>query len=496
MQQKKKYTVWLCYLILFLCALVVCLATPIDIMHKKPIGDTSMFMYIGKAMKNGAVLYRDTFDHKGPLLFFINYLGVLISESFGIWLLGLLSVNMFFVFVFKISNLIANKIISLFTAIVLIPILFGCLEGGNLSEQYALPFIAFGLFVFTKYFLYPEKVKRYEIFLNGVCLGAVFLLRANMICIWLVYCLAALILFIWKRQWKPLRDFSLFFLAGFVSSLLPFLIYFTVVGSLGDAIYQSFTFNILYSKYSGGSFSAVSQWGSDFLKQYSVTLILAIYAAIAFIKKRENIFLHIINFCAIFVSLYFIYISKREYLHYFMILIPLLAFPTVYMIKEIWHYFTEGRILSRRKNIVIISVAVLLMITLNFNYINLYKVSNGGYLGEAKSTIYSESAHYIKENSSASDTIYTHRLTGGIYLLSERYSATKYFCLPATNLDYFPDIESELFKDLNEKKPKFIVIDNIRFNLEAKVDQLLTQFLKSYYKFQKSFESLDVYELN
>ena len=35
--------------------------------------DKAVFVYIGEAMRNGQVPYRDIFDHKGPFLYFINY---------------------------------------------------------------------------------------------------------------------------------------------------------------------------------------------------------------------------------------------------------------------------------------------------------------------------------------------------------------------------------------------------------------------------------------
>ena len=42
---------------------------------KAPLLDSSVFRYIGTIMHDGCVPYRDSFDHKGPLIFLINYLG-------------------------------------------------------------------------------------------------------------------------------------------------------------------------------------------------------------------------------------------------------------------------------------------------------------------------------------------------------------------------------------------------------------------------------------
>ena len=62
--------------------------------------DSSVFLYIGKMMQNGYVPYRDLFDHKGILLYFIQFLGNVITPgSFtGMWLLEAVntSITMFF----------------------------------------------------------------------------------------------------------------------------------------------------------------------------------------------------------------------------------------------------------------------------------------------------------------------------------------------------------------------------------------------------------------
>lgn len=49
--------------------------------------DTNVFHYVAAVMAKGGAMYRDTFDHKGPLLYFINYLGLKISYYSGAWLL-------------------------------------------------------------------------------------------------------------------------------------------------------------------------------------------------------------------------------------------------------------------------------------------------------------------------------------------------------------------------------------------------------------------------
>ena len=44
-------------------------------------GDSSIFMLIGKAITMGKNVYTDYFDHKGPILFYLNALGFAVTKT-------------------------------------------------------------------------------------------------------------------------------------------------------------------------------------------------------------------------------------------------------------------------------------------------------------------------------------------------------------------------------------------------------------------------------
>lgn len=64
------------------------------------MSDSTYYSYFGQAMEKGLVMYADIFGHKGPMLFVINYIGILISESYGVWLMG---------FAFKTASLVIDS---------------------------------------------------------------------------------------------------------------------------------------------------------------------------------------------------------------------------------------------------------------------------------------------------------------------------------------------------------------------------------------------------
>src|SRR5215470_11276925 len=51
--------------------------------------DSGVFLYAGSRILAGQVPYRDVWDHKGPLIYYIDALGLLIGHGsrWGVWLL-------------------------------------------------------------------------------------------------------------------------------------------------------------------------------------------------------------------------------------------------------------------------------------------------------------------------------------------------------------------------------------------------------------------------
>ena len=97
--------------------------------------DAGIFAYIGFGMKKGLVLYTELWENKGPLLYIINFFGVLLHERYGIYLFELLSLFIAVLFAYNTARLFAGRSVSVIAvtyAFLMLPLL---LERGNLSEE-------------------------------------------------------------------------------------------------------------------------------------------------------------------------------------------------------------------------------------------------------------------------------------------------------------------------------------------------------------------------
>ena len=111
------------FVLAFLCAMQFALN---PLFPLSPMGDSSIFLFVGERLHDGQMLYVDVFDHKGPVQFFLQWLGLWIPSGTwsGVWLVELVNMTAFAIVVMKTSSLfsrsravwVLTSIITLFIA--------------------------------------------------------------------------------------------------------------------------------------------------------------------------------------------------------------------------------------------------------------------------------------------------------------------------------------------------------------------------------------------
>lgn len=202
--------------------------------------DANAFLTMGKGILDGMVPYRDLFEQKGPLLYFLYSLANLIQRDgfLGVFILEAVSLT--------IALHLAGRIVEMFLParwrMLLCP-LFAMLilssasfEAGGSAEAFCLPLIM-GLLVILIGHMQQNHAKpmpSQSLFLAGLLGGLVFLIKYNLLGYWLGFALIMLIEHIrYRRPILEARKF-LWAIAGFVIALLPTLIYFALNRALAD----------------------------------------------------------------------------------------------------------------------------------------------------------------------------------------------------------------------------------------------------------------------
>ena len=444
-----------------------------------PLLDASIFEYFGYAMSHGQRMYLDLFDHKGPVIFLINYLGYSFGASLGIKILYLVSLIVFFYIGYYISRLFTG-IRNSFVVLVITFIIFeSFFEGGWGLEGYILPCLTYSLYIFLKYFL-EDKINKYEIILSGFSFAVVLFTKANMIGIWLIFSLLVTIKLIYQKQFSIFLKYIALFITGSALFIVPLCCFLWFQGSLKEMFYQSVVMNFIYSKESG--YLTVMEMIKWYMNQVNVLqLNLMIVIAMIAVWKQYGIKILFYNGAFIF-CLMLALISKRAYLHYLIVLIPLFI---PYISVAINKFMNKS------------SLLYFLIFTIGLVFIYWGPIHEIKDRVTNRSIDYSvnekEVADYIHQHTNEQDRIYSHRLNGIIYLYSERLSSTKFFFVPSLK-DETPIIDS--FKEsFKMNPPKYIVFDS-KWDYGRLTDSFIKELIQKNYHEEKQIDTMKIYQIN
>ena len=200
-------------------------------------GDKEIYRYIGLVMQKGGVPYRDVFDHKPPLIFFLNYAALLMGGDWGLWiidaLLTLLATALFFQLGRK-YKLPYPWLLPLLFNLMLRNFLI-CL-GMGMTREYTTIFLLFFFCVLLgKY--------RYRYYLLGLLAGLIFFMQQDQ-----VFPLIPLFAYALLPREDRLPIFARIgrAAAGFVTVAIPIILYFAFHNSLWYFWQDAFHFNFTW----------------------------------------------------------------------------------------------------------------------------------------------------------------------------------------------------------------------------------------------------------
>ena len=465
-QKKVKGAVFsaLCILALFLISLLFSLSAKSQfLVDQSFFTDSSVFRYVARVMQAGGTPYLDTFDHKGPFLYVLNALALWLSPDKGLWLVELISLFFFFLMSYRIARLFCRKSTSVIATLALLPALNQYFEGGNLTESYALPFIAGAIYIFSDFFL-NGNITRFRLFLCGACLGAVLLLRVNMIAVWVVMCIGVLVHCIVSREYKKIFFFLLYFFIGLLTFILPFIIWLASEGALRDFWKDYILFNFTYA--ADDQRANVYAKMDSFLYFLHTTFTAASFAIIGIAIFTKKTLLNILYFLSLLVTLLFICISGQTYGHYGIVIVPLLIIPAAYLGKACDKARAENHLGTVFLSLILLVYTVLpTWSSLITGGISLYQNRGSSDLAPDVSLI----CDWIHENTSPDDPVLVCGNRNDIYNQSGRFAPTQYsYQSPICSIN--PEMEAEFFRELEENKPAAIFLPDDYFAREKMLE--------------------------
>jgi len=230
MINRKDYSLWFVLSSSLLLSLAVCPLFGLI------IDDKEFFRYTGLVILKGGVPYRDFFDHKPPLIYFINAAGLLFGR-WGLWMINAgLALTITFL-LFRISRRYRLAYPWL------LPFLFNLMirdnlisEGTDLTREYSTFFVMF-------FFIVLMGKNRCRYFLLGLFTALVFFTQQDQVLSLLPF--LVYVLFFEKMTasvWVRILRLA----AGFLSVTMPLVLYFAWHHALGDFWQDAYLFNFTW----------------------------------------------------------------------------------------------------------------------------------------------------------------------------------------------------------------------------------------------------------
>ncbi len=416
--------------------------------------DSSVFTYVARVILNGGMPYRDVFDHKGPLIYLFDALGLLISEHFGIWLIELITILTGFMIMYKTARLKCSRLISLGILLLSCSVLFKYFQWGNLTEEFAIPFISAGIYIFTDYFL-NGHITKLRLIVCGFSFAAVCLLRVNMIPVWIVMCIGVLVHSIWKHQAKDLIFFLAFFLLGFVILTLPIIVWLAVNNSFEMFIDNYIVFNQQYSSFDT-AVAALAARGSVFMAFFNETVVLLAFALQVYQTVKSKNFFDILYVAYFLTNMIFLSLSGHLFWHYGMIIVPSLIYPfaNFYSAYHNWKK-SSSKVLSLIFLYVVVTLAMPSWLSGADSAFQDLAVKDTDQTDADALAI----AELVLQNSSPDDQILVCGNWNIIYNICDRFACTKYaYQSPPITIDQ--NIAEDYYREISENLPKVIVYIN------------------------------------
>ena len=462
-------------LLMFFCTK----SSPLYITNDWP--DANAYFTMGKGMMNGAVPYKDLFDHKGPLLYLIYGIGYLIDNTgfFGVFLFQVASMSLVVIFSFKIAELYtksskSSAVIALFVPVMILAgglYINGADLGGGSPDEFAAPLIVMSLYFAIRLFKDKKAIVsgHLEMFAIGLLGGLIVLLKFNIFA-FTVGLMAPLFIYLAVKQFRIFLKSVGFIALGFVIPFIPYLIYAAITGSLNDFIDVYIKFNMTYASTEDTNLLYTLCLGikngiSIIINDYFIHFIIIAFGLLYLIySNRKNAVLNIsifLSFALLLISLTVKFWPYQFIPAAVFCIFGYLAFYDLY--KKIKARLSSDKTpLNKDRNKAGGAIIPIFTILLIFTF----TVGNNGLIAQLLNRATNinpnpsqqEIANVIlkdtKENQTMLEVL---SLDSGFYTAAGIVPSSRYFYMPNVTFELYPDVFISQYEDIEAGINKYLV---------------------------------------
>lgn len=443
-----------------------------------PSRDSGVFLYVGWRLLMGDVPYRDVWDHKPPLIYFVDALGIALTPNslWGIWILQGFFIFATFLVLYKLLETVFNPYAAIGGSILLASGLLTILARGNVTEEYALLFQALCFFLIAK--ASKADFPPQSSFWIGVMGGLAFNFKQTTIAVLVAYGLFLLIFRFTQRKF-PVRDVAMLF-AGWLLPSVFIVLYFTSQGALNDFWYQAYQYNFQYIGKHEGIRRLIPVFTKGFLylqNGYILHItILGWLSGFAYVwSRRRDFFAQVhplitVTLIDLPIEVLMILVSGRSILHYYLTPLPTVAVLTGVLIYTLPRLLERLSVVQQFKHWLPAFMLMLIVVS-QYEQARYYP----DYMKDLSSNSRLNVVEYVVNNTESDDTVLIIGAESLINFLARREAPTRYvYQYPLALTGRRPMFE-EYFNQILENDPLLIIDTRGR---ETLTDRLYTPLQK------------------
>lgn len=288
--------------------------------------DSAMFQTMGKYWLDGYLPYIDLFDHKGPLIFFINAIGYAIGGRNGLFAFQVIYLT---ATEFAVYRLMRHRFSPRGAFLLAVFFPFFCApvwNSGNTINEYQLLPLIYSFSCMDNWCISFNHANykhppRYA-FIYGICFAFSFLTRfsnALPICVAVAYIVVVLII---KHEYANLLQNALYFIAGVAALTLPFIIYFASHDALYEMWYATIVYNLSYTSNSTTAYNSFKDICLS-IRRYFPCWCLIVASSIKLLLCRKGRVVSLFYLLISAISAMFLY-TLNAFDHYGIAVVPFL----------------------------------------------------------------------------------------------------------------------------------------------------------------------------
>ena len=413
--------------------------------------DSCVFKAMGSFMADGLTPYKDFFDHKGPVVVFVEWIGYgLAKNDYTLFLLQAIFLTAALLGVYKIAKLFLNNKKSIWLTILTLPICSFFMSGqhGNTVEEWILPLLIWSSYFSVKFFAYKQKEHDFKAaILYGVTVAFAAFSRATNAIPILIIILVILIYLIKQKEWKNILKNIVAFIVGALIVTIPIFIWFGVNGAFKEMMHATFIFNYEYIKHR----AFVSDTGRILrhTARYLLPLIFAIVLQIAMIAKKKDVWLNVALIIQSVVAVV-MQLSSPLFPHYLTIWVPTIVVTLILVVKDygVMKLFVRGY------------VTLLILVFIGTNFISFKRYND--YLSSNFKLSSASCKDIGKHIPDKNKNVLSIGLNPYIYLSTNTKPCFRLFHSQDAFSSYDKEIENEWNKDIASMKADYIILRNSR----------------------------------